>query len=59
MLTPLCFIPTLRLLDSLPLMLRCTFVQTNASDKEKHNHRDFNFKPPESFSDAEGNLILN
>lgn len=39
-------------------MLHCTFVQTSSLDKEKNNHWDFNFQPPESFSDAEGNLIL-
>lgn len=38
-------------------MLHCTFVQTGSLDKEKNNHWDFNFQPPESFSDAEGNLI--
>lgn len=39
-------------------MLHCTFVQTNSLDKERHNHWDFNFKPPESFSDAESNIIF-
>lgn len=39
-------------------MLHCTFVQTSSLDKERNNHWDFNFQPPESFSDAEGNLSL-
>lgn len=39
-------------------MLHCTFVQTNSLDKERNNHWDFNFQPLESFSETEGNLIL-
>lgn len=39
-------------------MHHCTFVQTNSLDKEMNNHWDFNFQPPESFTDAEGNLIF-
>ena len=31
----LCFIPTMCLLDSLLLMLHCTFLQTDAKDKER------------------------